>query len=222
MVHATTVASNAVLERRGATVALVTTEGFRDVLEMRRLRIPVLYDLQYEKPAPLVPRALRFEVRERLGPRGEVWAALDEGTVRDVAARLSEQRVEAVAIALLHSYADDAHERRVEEILRESVADDVFVTRSADILPEVREYERTSTAVVNAYLGPVGRQVHRLAHEPPARRGDRRSARDHAVERRHASTRDRGAEAGASRRVGACSGCHRVQPARPPHGPART
>ena len=165
VVHATTVASNAVLERRGATVALVTTEGFRDVLEMRRLRIPVLYDLQYEKPEPLVPRALRFEVRERLGPRGEVWAALDESTVRDVAARLSEQRVEAVAIALLHSYADDAHERRVEEILRESLPDDVFVTRSADILPEVREYERTSTAVVNAYLGPaVGRYIDSLTN----------------------------------------------------------
>jgi N-methylhydantoinase A len=165
VVHATTVASNAVLERRGATVALVTTEGFRDVLEMRRLRIPVLYDLQYEKPEPLVPRALRFEVRERLGPRGEVWAALDESTVRDVAARLSEQRVEAVAIALLHSYADDAHERRVEEILRENVPDDVFITRSADILPEIREYERTSTAVVNAYLGPtVGRYIDSLTN----------------------------------------------------------
>ncbi len=163
VVHASTVASNAVLERRGATVALVTTEGFRDVLEMRRLRIPVLYDLQYEKPEPLVPRALRFEVRERLGPRGEVWVPLDEGTVRDVAARLSEQGVEAVAIALLHSYADDVHERRVEEILRESLAGDVFVTRSADILPEIREYERTSTAVVNAYLGPtVGRYIDSL------------------------------------------------------------
>ena len=165
VVHASTVASNAVLERRGATVALVTTEGFRDVLEMRRLRIPVLYDLQYEKPEPLVPRALRFEVRERLGPRGEVWVPLDEGTVRDVAARLSEQRVEAVAIALLHSYADDVHERRVEEILRESLAGDVFVTRSADILPEIREYERTSTAVVNAYLGPtVGRYIDSLTN----------------------------------------------------------
>ena len=163
VVHASTVASNAVLERRGATVALVTTEGFRDVLEMRRLRIPVLYDLQYEKPEPLVPRALRFEVRERLGPRGEVWTPLDEASVRDVAAQLADARVEAVAIALLHAYADDAHERRVEEILRERLPEHVFFTRSADILPEIREYERTSTAVVNAYLGPaVGRYVDSL------------------------------------------------------------
>ena len=163
VVHASTVASNAVLERRGATVALVTTEGFRDVLEMRRLRIPVLYDLQYEKPEPLVPRALRFEVRERLGPRGEVWTPLDETSVRDVAALLAEARVEAVAIALLHAYADDAHERRVEEILREHLPGHVFVTRSADILPEIREYERTSTTVVNAYLGPVvGRYIDSL------------------------------------------------------------
>jgi N-methylhydantoinase A len=158
VVHASTVASNAVLERRGATVALLTTEGFRDVLEFRRLRIPVLYDLQYEKPEPLVPRALRFEVRERLGPRGEVWRELDEGSVTEVVAELVEHGVEAVAISLLHAYADDAHERRVEELVRAGVGADVFVTRSADILPEVREYERTSTAVVNAYLGPTVRR----------------------------------------------------------------
>ena len=162
--HASTVASNALLEGRGAVVALVTTEGFRDVLEMRRLRIPVLYDLQYEKPEPLVPRHLRFEVRERLGPRGETWQALDETSVREVAARIAASDVEAIAISLLHAYADDRHERRVEEIVREAVGDAVFVTRSADILPEPREYERTSTAVVNAYLGPVvGRYVALLA-----------------------------------------------------------
>ena len=161
--HASTVASNALLEGRGAVVALVTTEGFRDVIEMRRLRIPVLYDLQYEKPAPLVPRQLRFEVRERLGPRGEMWQALDETSVREVAARIAVADVEAVAIVLLHAYADDRHERRVEEILRETIGDEVFVTRSAEILPEPREYERTSTAVVNAYLGPVvGRYVRSL------------------------------------------------------------
>ncbi len=163
VVHASTVASNAVLERRGARVALVTTEGFRDVLEFRRLRIPVLYDLQYEKPEPLVPRALRFEVRERLGPRGEVWRELDEASVTEAVAELVAHDVEAVAISLLHSYADDAHERRVEALVRAGVGADVFVTRSADILPEVREYERTSTAVVNAYVGPtVGRYIESL------------------------------------------------------------
>ena len=169
VVHASTVASNTILEGLGARTALVTTKGFRDVLEMRRLRIPVLYDIQYEAPQPLVPRRLRFEVTERLGPRGERWVELDESSVRDVAQALRESGVEAVAIALLHSYVDDAHERRVEEIVRAAVGDDVYVTRSSEILPEIREYERTSTAVVNAYVGPaisryVGSLVGRL-HE---------------------------------------------------------
>ena len=169
VVHASTVASNTILEGLGARTALVTTKGFRDVLELRRLRIPVLYDIQYESPKPLVPRRLRYEVTERLGPRGEVWVELDEATVREAAERIAAQNVEAVAIALLHSYVDDAHERRVEEIVRAAVGDDVYVTRSSEILPEIREYERTSTAVVNAYVGPairhyLGSLVERL-HE---------------------------------------------------------
>ena len=155
VVHASTVASNTILEGRGARTALITTEGFRDVLEMRRLRIPVLYDVQYESVAPLVPRRLRYEVAERLGPRGEVWRDLNEATVEDVARKLRQENVEAVAIALLHAYADDAHERRVEQIIRAAVGDEVYVTRSSEILPEIREYERTSTAVVNAYVGPT-------------------------------------------------------------------
>jgi len=155
VVHASTVASNTILEGLGARTALLTTEGFRDVLEMRRLRIPVLYDVQYESPRPLVPRRLRFEIEERRGPRGEVWRKLDESQVEAVARRLVEERVEAVAIALLHSYADDTHERRVEEIVRSIVGEGVYVTRSSEILPEIREYERTSTAVVNAYVGPA-------------------------------------------------------------------
>ncbi len=155
VVHASTVASNTVLEGLGARTALVTTKGFRDVLEMRRLRIPVLYDIQYQSPRPLVPRRLRYEVTERLGPRGEMWTELDEATVREVAEQIRHDDVEAVAIALLHSYADDAHERRVEEIVREAVGEEVYVTRSSEILPEIREYERTSTAVVNAYVGPA-------------------------------------------------------------------
>jgi N-methylhydantoinase A len=155
VVHATTIASNTILEGRGARTALVTTEGFRDVLEMRRLRIPVLYDIQYDKPPPLVPRRLRYEVAERLGPRGEVWRDLDERTVTAVADELAGQQVEALAISLLHAYADDAHERRVEAILRRALGDGVYVTCSSEILPELREYERTSTAVVNAYVGPA-------------------------------------------------------------------
>ena len=155
VVHATTVATNTILEHKGARTALVTTEGFRDVLEMRRLRIPVMYDLQYDKPAPLVPRRLRFEVAERLGARGEVRTGLDENQVRAIAKNLLDEGVEAVAVCLLHSYVNDAHERRAAEILREELSDKPFICVSSGILPEIREYERTSTAVVNAYIGPI-------------------------------------------------------------------
>jgi N-methylhydantoinase A len=155
IVHATTVASNTVLEGQGARTALITTAGFRDVLEMRRLRIPVMYDLQYDKPAPLVPRRRRYEVEERTGPHGETWRPLDEGSVRAAAQAVRGDEVDAVAIALLHSYASPEHEHRVAEIVREIVGEGVYVTCSADILPEIREYERTSTAVVNAYVGPA-------------------------------------------------------------------
>jgi N-methylhydantoinase A len=155
VVHATTVASNTVLEGRGARTALITTEGFRDVLEMRRLRIPVMYDLQYEKPAPLVPRRRRYEIAERMGPRGDVWRGLDRSSVAAVADAIRGDEVDAVAIALLHSYANPEHEHEAEQRLREVVGDGLYVTCSADILPEIREYERTSTAVVNAYVGPA-------------------------------------------------------------------
>jgi N-methylhydantoinase A len=157
VVHATTVATNTILEHKGARTALVTTEGFRDVLEMRRLRIPVMYDLQYDKPAPLVPRRLRFEVGERLDARGGVKAPLDEAQVAAIAQRLRDEGIESVAVCLLHSYINPAHERRAGAILRQHLGDQAYVTLSSDILPEIREYERTSTAVVNAYIGPVVR-----------------------------------------------------------------
>jgi N-methylhydantoinase A len=157
IVHATTVASNAVLEGKGAKTALITTQGFRDVLEMRRLRIPVLYDLQYVKPAPLVPRRRRYEVPERVGPRGDVRVPLDEAAVEAVARALAADDVEALAISMLHAYANPAHEQRAAEIVREIAGDRIFITCSSDVLPEIREYERTSTAVVNAYLGPTVR-----------------------------------------------------------------
>ena len=106
IVHATTVATNTILEFKGARTGLVTTAGFRDVLELRRLRVPVLYDLQYDKPPPLVPRRLRLEVRERLGPDGKVRIPLDEDDVLSVAERFRAERVEAVAISFLHAYAN--------------------------------------------------------------------------------------------------------------------
>ena len=157
VVHATTVATNTILEHKGAKTALLTTEGFRDVLEMRRLRIPVMYDLQYDKPAPLVPRRFRYELSERLGPRGEVKQPLDERQAREVARRLLEEGIESVAICLLHSYANPAHEQRAAELVREQLDGRAYISLSSDILPEIREYERTSTAVVNAYIGPIVR-----------------------------------------------------------------
>ena len=157
VVHATTVATNTILEHKGAKTALITTEGFRDVLEMRRLRIPVMYDLQYDKPAPLVPRRHRFEVSERLGADGKIKLALDEGQVREIAGRLQQEGIESVAVCLLHSYVNSVHEKRIGDILANELGGKVYVSLSSDILPEIREYERTSTAVVNAYIGPVVR-----------------------------------------------------------------
>lgn len=163
VVHATTVATNTILEQKGARTGLITTRGFRDVLEMRRLRIPVMYDLQYEKPPPLVPRRLRREVDERLRPDGTVRRELDPASLEAAVADLRREGVEAAAVSLLHAYANPAHERRVAERLREAFPNGLYVTCSSDILPEIREYERTSTAVVNAYIGPVvGRYMETL------------------------------------------------------------
>lgn len=157
IVHATTVATNAILEYKGARTGLLTTEGFRDVLEMRRLRIPVLYDLQYDKPKPLAARHLRLEARERLGPDGSVRVPLAEADVVEAARRFREAKVEAVAISFLHAYANPDHEIAAEAILRKELGEDVYICRGSEILPEIREYERTSTVVVNAYIGPVVR-----------------------------------------------------------------
>jgi N-methylhydantoinase A len=157
LVHASTIATNCILELKGAKTALITTRGFRDVLEIRRLRIPALYDLQYNKPPPLVPRRLRLEINERIGARGIVLEALDEESVHRAIEVLRAADVEAVAISLLHAYANDSHERRVAELVRAGLPSSVYVTYSTEILPEIREYERTSTAVVNAYVGPVVR-----------------------------------------------------------------
>jgi N-methylhydantoinase A len=154
ILHASTIATNAILEGKGAETALVTTEGFRDVLELRRIRVPRLYEPLYRKPPPLVPRRRRHEISERIGPRGEVVKALDLPAVHRLAADLAASSVEAVAICFLHSYANPAHEEQVAAILRAALPGR-FISTSSEVLPEIREYERTSTTVVNAYIGPV-------------------------------------------------------------------
>jgi len=157
VVHATTVATNAILEGKGATTALLTTRGFRDVIELGRLRMPELYNLNYEKPVPLVPRHRRYEIPERIGAHGEIVIPLDEDSVVAASRSIAAGGVRAVAVSYLHAYANPQHERRTCEILAEMLGPEIFVSCSSDVLPEIREYERTSTVVVNAYLGPVVR-----------------------------------------------------------------
>ncbi len=156
-VHGTTVATNAIIERKGARTGLITTKGFRDVLELRRIRIPKLYDLTWQKPQPLVERYLRLEVIERMTYRGDVHTPLDEGSVVRAATELKRLGVESIAVCLLNSYANPAHERAVRDIIRK-VAPEIEITISSDVLAEMREYERTSTTVINAYLMPVVRR----------------------------------------------------------------
>jgi N-methylhydantoinase A len=150
--HGMTVATNALLERRGARTALVTTEGFRDILEIARQDRPSLYDLTQDRPPPLVPRELRFTIRERMGPDGEI-EPLDEDSLEKVVTALKEAEVEAVAVCLLFAFMHPDHERRVGEVLREALPD-VHVSLSSEVLPEFREYERLSTTTADAYLGP--------------------------------------------------------------------
>ena len=159
VVHGTTVATNAVLERRGAVTALVTTAGFRDVLELRRLRIPHMYDPFWRKPDPLVPRRLRYEVGERMAADGTAIRPVDPDEVRAIAARLRAAGVQSVAVCLLHSYRFSEHEEIVGAVLRDELPG-VTVSLSSEILREQREYERSATTVVNAYVRPLmGRYV---------------------------------------------------------------
>jgi N-methylhydantoinase A len=156
VLHATTVASNAILEGKGARTALITTQGFRDVLEIRDLRMPRLYDLHWNKPPPLVERRLRLEVVEKMRADGSVAIALDAASVSAALEKIRAERVSSVAICLLHSYANPAHERAVADAVRATLPD-VAVSVSHEILPEIKEYPRTSTTVVNAYVQPVVR-----------------------------------------------------------------
>jgi N-methylhydantoinase A len=153
-IHGTTLATNAIIERRGARTALVATQGFRDVLDIGTESRYDQYDLAIEKPKPLAPRSLRFTVPERIDAHGTVRLPLDETAVRGLASELRAQNVESVALAFLHSYANPEHERRAAAILKEELPA-IWVTLSSAVCPEIREYERTSTAVANAYLQPL-------------------------------------------------------------------
>ena len=153
LIHGTTLATNALIERTGAKTALLVTEGFRDSVEMALENRFEQYDISIDRPAPLVPRHLRWPVAERTNYRGEVLVPLDEGTVHALVPRFERNGIEAVAVGLLHSYANPAHERRVGEILAAALPE-LRITLSSEVCPEIREYERQSTACANAYVQP--------------------------------------------------------------------
>jgi N-methylhydantoinase A len=154
VVHGTTVATNTILEGKGALTGLITTAGFRDVLEIGRLRYPRLYDLSWEKPPPLAPRRLRQEVRERIGAKGEIIQPLDVEEARAVIQRLLAQKIEALAVCLINAYVNPSHEQHLGQLVRE-LAPGLPVSLSGEVLPEIKEYERTSTTVINATLQPI-------------------------------------------------------------------
>ena len=165
LIHGTTLATNALIERKGAKTALLTTSGFRDVLEMGYEKRYEHYDLELELPAPLVPRDLRFVIQERMTARGEERVALDEKSLANAIQELKAKKIESVAIGFLHSYANDAHERRAAELIAKALPG-VPVTLSSAVCPEIREYERFSTACANAYVQPLmASYLERLAGE---------------------------------------------------------
>jgi N-methylhydantoinase A len=152
--HGTTVASNAILELKGAKTGLITTSGFRDVLEIRNLRMPRLYDLTWQKPPPLVERYLRVVVEERINANGDVEQPLDPADAERAVDALLAEGVEAIAVCLLHAYANPVHEQMIQEVITRR-APHLSVCISSDVLPEIKEYERTSTTVINTYIMPI-------------------------------------------------------------------
>jgi len=153
VLHGSTIAINTVLEKKGARTALITTRGFRDTYAIGRGNRIEAFNLFFHRPKPLIPRELTFEVTERMIADGQVLMPLAEREVQNLAATLAAQKIEAVAVCLLHAYANPAHERRIGEILR-AAHPELFVTLSHEIVREYREYERTSTTAINAFIGP--------------------------------------------------------------------
>ena len=154
VVHGTTVATNAIIEGKMAATGFITTEGFRDMLEIQRQIRPSLYDLQFEKPQPLVPRYLCFGIPERMDFQGNILTKLDTDSVRDVARQLKKEGVESIAVCYLHAYINNEHEARTEALLKEEFPE-AIISLSSEVAPEFREYLRASTTVINAAVRPI-------------------------------------------------------------------
>jgi N-methylhydantoinase A len=170
IIHGTTLATNAIIERKGAKTALIVTEGHRDTLEMAYENRFAQYDILADRPAPLVPRARRWPVRERLAWTGEALLPLQEESVEALLPRIADERIEAVAVGLLHAYADPRHERRVAEIIKGAYPD-LPLSLSGEVCPEIREYDRLSTTVANAYVQPLMARYLRVLNTALAERG---------------------------------------------------
>ncbi len=163
IIHGTTLITNALIERKGARTALLATDGHRDVLEIGNEMRYDSYDLFLERPEPLVPRPLRFDVVERIGPDGEIVHALDEAAVVSIASRLREHDVESVAVCFLHSFVNPSHEQRVRVLLEQALPG-IAVSLSSEVAPEIREYPRMSTTAANAYVQPLAKSYVRRLH----------------------------------------------------------
>src|ERR1700730_3400532 len=154
LLHGTTVASNAILELKGARTGLITTKGFRDVLEIRTLRMPRLYDLTWTKPPPMVERYLRKVVDERVDHKGNIERALDPADAARAVDALLAENVEAIAVCLINSFANPVHELLIKDVVQRK-APHISLSISFEVLPEIKEYERTSTTTINAYVMPI-------------------------------------------------------------------
>ena len=214
--HGTTVATNALIQHRGVLTGLITTEGFRDLLEIGRQKRPDLYDLQADKPQVLVSRDLRLEVPERVRHDGTVETKLDEEAVRKAAHHLREAGVKAVAVCFLYGFLRTEHEETARRILAEELPE-IYICTGFEVAPEFREYERMSTAVVNAYLGPVMQRYIRPSGGTTVRARPLRDAAPDTVERRCDRVRGGGTAAGSHRALRPEHGCGRRAGSRP-HG----
>ncbi|MCH8113012.1 MAG: hydantoinase/oxoprolinase family protein, partial [Proteobacteria bacterium] len=153
-IHGTTLATNALIERKGAPTALIATQGHRDTLDLAFEDRFTEYDIFIDKPPPLVPRDLRFTVPERMSARGEVLMPLDEAAVLALAPELRRHEIESIAIGFIHGYANSQHEDRTRELLQAALPD-CWISVSSEVCPEIREYERLSTTCANAYVQPL-------------------------------------------------------------------